>query len=174
MKKSKIDAVAVWLATGFGLGLSPVAPGTVGTLLGVVIVGLMHLLPGGSFHAGGFSPLGSLYWQIPITLALILLSVPICHRAEQCLGKKDDGRIVADEYVTYPLCMLALPFNPVILLVAFLTHRFFDILKPPPAYQLQSIPGGAGIVADDVMAAIYSLAVNHAVFYFLIGPHLLK
>ncbi len=143
--------LAVAAATGLGLGLSPVASGTAGTLLGIPIVLLLW-------------PLG-LPAQIAAAVALPLLAIPVCGAAERVFGKKDDGRIVADEYLTFPLCMVGLPAEPWILALAFLSHRAFDILKPPPARRLQALTGGLGIVIDDVFASLYSLAFNWAVYW---------
>lgn len=151
--------LAVLLANGFGLGLSPIASGTVGTLLAFPIVWLMCRLlemPGG------------VLWQCAIAVVLSLVAIPICGVAEKHYGTKDDGRVVADEYLTFPICMIGLPWSPWVLLVAFLSCRFFDIVKPPPANQLQRIHGGFGIVIDDVFASLYSLAFNHLVYWFVL------
>jgi phosphatidylglycerophosphatase A len=146
--------LALFLATGAGLGCSPVASGTVGSVWGLLLVWAMQPLP--------------LWGQTILAIALCLLAVPICHAAESALGRKDDGRIVADEYMTFPVCMLGLPCTPLMLAAAFLSCRFFDIVKPPPADRLQRIPGGIGIVIDDVVAALYSLAVNQALYWLAI------
>lgn len=146
--------LGVVLATGFGLGLSPIASGTAGTLLGIPIVLLLW-------------PLG-LPAQAAAAVLLPLLAIPICDAAERAFGKKDDGRIVADEYLTFPLCMAGLPPTPLMLATAFLSHRFFDIVKPPPARGLQALKGGVGIVMDDVFSSLYALAVNHAIYWFLL------
>ena len=85
------------IATGFGLGYAPVASGTFGALLGCLIVWTMteHRL--------------SLPLQIAVCAAIALACIPVCTYAEKALGgKKDDGRIVADEYLTFPICMLGL------------------------------------------------------------------
>lgn len=148
--------LAVVLATGFGLGFSPFASGTVGTLLGVVIVGGMQYLDG-------------LVWQALVAVALCFVAVPICDVAESHFGKKDDGRIVADEYLTFPISMLGLPFVPWVIGMCFVTNRVFDIFKPPPANALQRLRGGWGIVVDDVVAACYSLALNHLLYFFIAG-----
>lgn len=146
--------LCVVLATGFGLGLSPVASGTAGTLLGIPIVLLLW-------------PLGAAA-QAAAAVLLPLLAIPVCSVAERTFGKKDDGRIVADEYLTFPLCMAGLPASPIMLATAFVTHRVMDIIKPPPARGLQSLKGGAGIVMDDVFSSLYALALNHALYWFLI------
>jgi phosphatidylglycerophosphatase A len=147
--------VSVWIATGFGLGYSPVASGTVGSVWGIPLVWAMQ----------GFPLVG----QIGYAVALCLLAIPFCHDAEAVFARKDDGRIVADEYLTFPLCMLGLPFSLEMVVVAFLTCRFFDIVKLPPANQLQRIQGGTGIVIDDVFACLYSLAANHVIYHLVLS-----
>lgn len=145
-----LHTVNRWLATGFGLGRSPLIPGTLGTLPGVLIVWLIW-------------PAG-IPWQIFTAILLVAVAVPFCEVAEREFARKDDRRIVADEYLTFPLCMLGLPPTPGVLAMAFVTHRLFDILKPPPARRLQELPGGAGVVLDDVVSSLYSLAFNHAIY----------
>ena len=140
--------LTVALATGLGFGYSPVASGTAGALWGLVL-------------AAGVAGLPGLPAQIAAAAVLTVLAVPLCGAAEAVFARRDDRRIVADEFLTFPLCMLGLPFTPAVCVVAFLTNRFFDIVKPPPANRLQEWPGGGGVVADDVVAALYSLAVNH-------------
>lgn len=148
-----LKKVVVVLATGFGLGLCPVASGTAGTLPGLLII----LALGPLWQ-------GPVLGQIAAAIALGLIAIPICDVAERHFGVKDDHRIVADEYLTFPLGMIGLPLVPWMLAVAFLTNRVFDVLKPPPARQLQALRGGTGIVIDDVIAALYSLVVNHVIF----------
>ncbi len=142
----------ILLATGFGCGLSPVASGTIGTLPGLLLMLVLQPI-----------------WQgtlVPITIAatLTLLAIPVCDLAEKHFGKKDDGRIVADEFLTFPIGLLGLPLEPWLVAVAFCANRFFDVWKPFPARSLQQLPGGWGIVMDDVFAALYSCALNHAIF----------
>ncbi len=143
------------LATGFGFGFSPVMPGTVGTLWGIPIAWAVLQIP-------------SLTVQIIACMALTLLAVPLCAAAEKQIGKgKDPSCIVADEYLTLPICYLGLEFTPWVVLSGFVLHRIFDITKPPPIKQLQSIKGGTGIVIDDFLAALIALACNHLVFRLL-------
>lgn len=145
--------VALALATGFGLGLSPVASGTVGSLLGVALA----------------FALAPLTWQgqAGAVALMILAAIPVCHAAEQVFGKKDDGRVVADEYVTLPLCLIGIPWMSHLWLLpaAFVVHRALDIWKPAPARQMQGIPGGLGIVLDDVVSSLYGLGVMHALWW---------
>lgn len=143
--------ILYWLATGFGLGLSPFASGTTGSLPGIGLAAILALV--------------SWQWQLVACLILTALAVPLCEWAEDSLGRKDDGRIVADEYLTFPLCLIGVPWvaHPWLLAVAFVVNRVMDIIKPPPAFQAQELRGGLGIVADDFITASYSLAVVHAV-----------
>jgi len=144
-----VTKLIVLLASGLGLGLSPWASGTAGTFLGVLIVLAMSSL--------------ALAWQIALSVVLALVAIPICGAAEDYYAKKDDGRIVADEYLTFPLCVLGLPWvtHPWLLAVAFVTNRLLDIVKPPPARQAQALHGGLGIVLDDVVSSLYALMLNH-------------
>lgn len=144
----------LFIASGFGLGLvAPFAPGTFGSLPGVALAYATALLP--------------LYLQIPVVTALALLAIPVCDVAEKTLGIKDDGRITADEWMLYPLALVGIPLYELpwwSMIVFFAVIRLIDIVKPWPANKLQSIPGGRGIVIDDFIANLYSLAVNWAIF----------
>jgi len=146
--------IALFLGTGCGIGLvAPFAPGTFGSLPGVALAYAVSLLP--------------LALQIPACLALTLLAIPICESAEKSLGIVDDGRITADEWMLYPVALVGLPLCRLpwwTMLVFFGVVRLIDIIKPPPARKLQTIPGGRGIVIDDFFANLYSLAVNWALY----------
>lgn len=98
-RHSRSRRAIAFMATGFGLGYSPVASGTVGSLWGVVIVGGMA--------AWGFP----LWLYLAACIGLSALAVPICDIAEGVFGGKDDGRIVADEFMTFPICMIGLPVS---------------------------------------------------------------
>ena len=151
--KTIFNRIAFWLATGFGLGYMPVASGTFGSLLGIPIVLAMQ-------------PLGW-PWQVLLAATLALLAVPVCGVAERVFQTKDDGRIVADEWMLLPISFIGLPVLEVwwMLPVWWISTRVFDILKPPPANYLQRLHGGLGIVIDDFFAALYALAANHLIFY---------
>lgn len=143
----------VFVASGFGLGLvAPFAPGTFGSLPGVALAYAVAALP--------------LALQIPACLGFTLLAIPFCDVAEQALGIKDDGRITADEWMLYPIALIGIPLAALpwwSMLVFFGVIRAVDILKPWPCRRLQSIPGGRGIVIDDFVANLYSLAINWAI-----------
>lgn len=154
-----IKKLMVLLSTGFGLGYSPWFPGSVGCLLGVPIVWAIQ-------QTGAHLDMG-LSFQVGVATCLSLLSIPICHVGENAAGRKDPHCVVADEYLTFPICMIGLPFSPAIIAIAFVSNRILDIYKPYPARQLQVLPGGLGITIDDVFSATYSLAFNHAAYWLI-------
>lgn len=138
------------LATGFGLGLAPLASGTFGSLLGVPLAWWL---------LGRSRPV-----QLAVTLAVLLAAVPVCHLAEEALGGKDDGRIVLDEIVAFPVAVLGQTAarQPWAMASAFVIYRVFDGAKPPPVNLAEAVPGGAGIVLDDTLAAAMTWLVMAA------------
>ncbi|MFZ1035582.1 MAG: phosphatidylglycerophosphatase A [Smithella sp.] len=136
------EKMITFLATGFGAGLAPFAPGTAGTLVGVLICLLFLPFP----------------WiiRLPAVLALLALSVYVAQQAENIYQKKDDQRIVIDEIIGFQITMLHAEINIPNICAGFVLFRIFDILKPFPIKNLQRLPGGWGIVADDVVAGIYA------------------
>ena len=153
-KRNFLERLCLFVATGFGIGLvAPFAPGTFGSAPGVALAFATTALP--------------LWLEIPAVTAFAIAAIPFCDVAERSLGIKDDGRIVADEWMLFPIAVAGLPLASLpwwMTAVFFLVTRFVDIVKPPPARSLQSIPGGRGIVADDFVANIYSLAANWTIY----------
>jgi phosphatidylglycerophosphatase A len=95
--------------------------------------------------------------QMAIIGVLILLAVPVCTAAARRLGRKDPGAVTLDEIVSVPITFFLHPIdNLAILAVGFVLHRVFDILKPPPARAVERLPDGWGIVADDLVASVFS------------------
>jgi len=139
------EKLITFLATGFGSGLSPVAPGTAGTLVGVLICLLCLPMP----------------WILRLLFVLVLLafSIYVADKAEKIYQKKDDQRIVIDEIIGLQLTMLPVAINALNLFAAFVLFRIFDIWKPFPVRNLQGLPGGWGVVIDDVAAGIYAGAI---------------
>ena len=138
--------LAIWLATGLGLGLITPAPGTVASAVwGLPLAWLVGQLPG-------------LGWQILAIGVAVLVGVPATTAANRALGvEKDNQAIVWDEIASLPIVFLLAPMtNWQIAAAGFALHRLFDISKPPPASQLERLPEGWGVMADDVMAAIYA------------------
>jgi phosphatidylglycerophosphatase A len=130
------------LASGFGSGLTPIAPGTAGTVVGILLCLLCLPLP----------------WvpRLLVVLALSALSVYVSGKAEKIYGKKDDQRIVIDEITGFQVTMLPVAITGWHLCLAFVLFRIFDIWKPFPINNLQQLPGGWGVVMDDVAAGIYA------------------
>lgn len=143
MNKLKLAIVSC----GF-LGCSPFAPGTVGTLGGVAIAYLLR--------DTRWFPL----WVAIACAILYAISQPLGTWAESYAGKKDPGIFVMDEVIGY-LITVAWTRGPswTALVVSFFVFRFFDILKPPPARAMERIPGGHGILLDDVVAGLWGLVV---------------
>ncbi len=156
-----LKKLAITLSTGFGLGYSPFFPGSVGCLLGIPLVWIIQ-------YAGRQLGL-ELPFHITVAVLLSLIAIPICHAGEKAAGGKDPHCVVADEYLTFPISMIGLPFTPVMIAIAFITNRILDIVKPFPARQLQVLPGGLGITIDDVFSATYSLALNHAIYWLCLN-----
>ncbi|MCM5572413.1 phosphatidylglycerophosphatase A [Burkholderiaceae bacterium FT117] len=136
-----------WIALGFGSGLSPRAPGTVGTLWAWLV-----------FVA--FDPLLSpVLWAVVLALAFAV-GVPACERTARDLGVADHGAIVWDEVVAFWLVLLFVPAGWQSQLAAFVLFRFFDIVKPPPIRHYDAkLKGGFGVMLDDLLAALYTLFV---------------
>ncbi len=136
----------LFLATGAYSGYAPVASGTVGSLVALPFIFLSAQL----LHV---SPV----LQVVVLILAIVGACWVAGAAEQYLGEHDSGKIVMDEIVGFLTATALLELTLPRLLVAFFLFRLFDILKPPPArYFDQQVPGGAGVVLDDVCAGIYA------------------
>ena len=150
-------------AVTFGfLGLAPVAPGTFGTLGGVLLAWLF-------VQAG---------WNFPVAvlaacIALYALGRSLGDWAEGYAGRKDPGFFVLDEVIGYLVTILWFDAPSLTaLVVAFCLFRFFDIVKPPPVRRFERIGGGDGILLDDVVAGLYGLAVMAVLRLALADPGL--
>lgn len=141
-RTSLLSTCATVLATGLGSGYSPIAPGTAGAALGLAL----------------FLPLGGrpALHQVVAILALFLLGVPAAGRVARRVGLHDPGIVVVDEVMGIWASLALLPFTPATALAGFLLFRLLDILKPYPARDLEALPGGWGIMADDLMAGVYA------------------
>jgi len=158
---SRLVSVLIWIAQGFGVGRIPFAPGTFGSLVGLLWFALL-LMP------------GNLWILLAGVLAGVGISVWLCGVGEKGLGQRDPGSVVMDEIIAIPICFLSwlgivlyrrgtMPglqdffAEEKLLLTAgvFVAFRVFDIAKPWPVSQSQSLPGGWGVTVDDVLAAAY-------------------
>jgi len=149
MNRRAGDWVAGAVGTCFGLGHSPVAPGTAGSLGAVVIALLLSRFAGWRPYHFGLLAVGAL-----------LPAVWASRQVARQKGKEDPGCVVADEAIGQ---WIALAGAKTLVwqtwLAAFLLFRLLDIWKPPPARRAESLPGGWGIVADDVVAGLYAALV---------------
>ena len=141
-----LERVALVVATGFGAGCLPLAPGTWGSLVGVL----------------WFLALWKLDWLVPGIAAGLVVSVVTAGVGERHFARKDPPQVVVDELACVPLAMLGLPVTISWLAAAFVLFRVFDVIKPQPANWVQRWPGGWGITVDDVIAALYACGVLHA------------
>lgn len=135
------------IALGFGTGLSPVAPGTVGTLLALPLAWLLRAV---------VDDLGYLLF----VAAAFAIGIWAAQRTGRDLGVPDHGAIVWDEVAAFLLVLFFVGADPLREAFAFLLFRFFDIVKPPPARLIdREWHHGFGVMADDVVAAFYTLLV---------------
>ncbi len=146
--------LAVWLATGMGICLYVPAPGTFGAAWGMLLAWGLGYLPG-------------VGWQMAAIVVLAAVGVPLCTYAGRLLGRgKDPGAIVWDEIVTVPIVFLVVPMtNWRIAAGGFFFHRLMDTVKPPPARQLEHLPEGWGVMADDVAAGIYACLALYGLWW---------
>ena len=149
---SLTERLAFVLATGFGSGYSPIAPGTAGSAVGLVFVwGMSYLsLPG----------------QLAAVLAVSVLSILAADMVARTTGLKDPGLVVADEIAGMMVTMIAIPFTLKTAFIGFILFRVMDVVKPPPARQFERFKGGIGIVADDLMAGFYAHLALRGVLLF--------
>ena len=139
------------LATGLGVGYSPRAPGTLGTLVAIPVYYFLSNVP---------FPL----YEITL-IGFVFLSVWVSGNAEIFFGKKDDQRIVIDEIIGFLTTMLWVPKTIRFVIIGFFLFRFFDILKPFPIRRLEKgFKGGFGVVLDDVLAGVYANIVLRLIY----------
>jgi phosphatidylglycerophosphatase A len=154
------DVLAVFLATGFGVGFMPVGPGTWGSLVGLSIAyGLIYIIS-----------LDVVLLQsglILVSVALAVIGIWAATRAEKCFDQKDSSQIVIDEvcgqlisfvFIAPYIARLGLQWRWW-MIAGFVLFRLFDIFKPYPINQLQSLKGGLGVMMDDVIAGIYTAVI---------------
>jgi len=140
----------LFLATGFGVGCSPIAPGTLGTLVAIPIYYFLSEIP---------SPL----YEVTL-IGFFFLAVWISENAEIFFGKKDDQKIVIDEILGFLITMLWVPKTLPFIIIGFFLFRFFDILKPFPIRRMErKLKGGFGVVLDDVAAGVYANIILHII-----------
>jgi len=144
------------LSLGFGSGLSPHAPGTMGTLVAIPLYLLLSQL--------------ELWPYLIVVAAGFLLGIYLCDKTSKALGVHDHSGIVWDEIIGYWITMIAIPaVTWQWILAGFVLFRFFDIVKPWPVKVADKrVPGGFGIMFDDLLAGLYALACIQISWLFFI------
>jgi len=152
--KVRLTHPSHFLGFGFGSGLIPFMPGTMGSLAAIPLILLMSLLP--------------LAIYIAITLFAAIAGIFICQKVSDDLGVHDHGSIVWDEIAGMMIVFIAIPISWHSVLLGFVLFRIFDILKPwPISFLDKHVHGGWGIMVDDLLAGVFSLIFLQAIYTVL-------
>lgn len=141
-----MHALGIAIATAGLTGYAPVAPGTVGSLVGLLILFAIRI---------GGDPMV----EVAVLVAVIVSGVWAAGVVEDQVGKEDPGIVVVDEVAGMLVTLFWIPLTWPTALLGFVAFRLFDIIKPFPARRAERLPGGWGIVADDVFAGVYAYIV---------------
>jgi phosphatidylglycerophosphatase A len=149
------DRVALLIATAGGAGYAPLAPGTVGSAIALLVLWLVPLSGAG---------------RVLFLVVVVVAGTWAAQHAERLVGAKDPGAIVIDEVAGMTVSVLVFPLTPSVLVAAFVLFRVFDIVKPFPARGSQRLPGGVGVMVDDLVAGGYALGVLAACRFLFAWP----
>ena len=164
----KTDWLTTLVVTFFGSGMSPKAPGTMGSLAAAVVAYPMAVLVCHLFEFESYIVVGSELFGLFINLfflaaALIVFfaAIPFVKKAMKDTGTEDPGWIVIDEVCGVFMALAFIPCNliveyPIFLVIAFGLFRFFDILKPLGIHRFEKLPGAWGVMADDLLGGLYA------------------
>ena len=144
----KINFFEKLLGSGLYTGFIPFASGTFGSLIALII----YWIPG----------FENLYVIIPVIILSTIYGIFIGNKFDVIYGK-DPAEYTLDEMIGQWIALLFLPKTILISVIAFFTWRVFDIIKPFPSKKLENLPGGIGIIADDIVASLYSLIFVHII-----------
>lgn len=151
-----MDRIKKLLITGLGGGYFPIAPGTVGSAVVAGLFLLTAMLSGGDWRVVN----GML---AVVLVASCIICVVLGPFTERAFGKKDPGQCVIDEWAGQAVALIAAPMGDgsmrsllIVTAIGFFAFRFFDILKPPPARQMEKLPKGWGVLCDDLAAGVYA------------------
>ena len=140
--------ICLFFATVFGVGYSPIAPGTAGAIVACLSLWFFE-----KFNL--ISTTSTPFLYIGLIVIITIIGIVAGNRLEKELGK-DASIIVIDEVVGMWITMLFVPFTWLTILIGFILFRFFDILKPLGIRKMENFSGGLGVMADDMLAGIYS------------------
>jgi phosphatidylglycerophosphatase A len=144
-----VTRLAVFLATAGYSGYFPIAPGTVGSAVGLLVYGAIRWA-----HSPGMVTMPII--EALLILGLFAVGVWAGTTAERYFGGIDPGPIVLDEVVGMLMTLAFIPVGLSAALTGFVLFRIFDVIKPFPARRFEALHGGFGVMADDAMAAIYA------------------
>ncbi|MCX5697613.1 MAG: phosphatidylglycerophosphatase A [Candidatus Omnitrophica bacterium] len=145
------------VTTFFGVGYLPFMPGTFGSATGIILYYLLK---------------SNLYAYLVVVLILLILGLLLGKEAENIFRRKDPPQVVIDEVAGMLISLAFLPSSVMLVVVGFLLFRILDTLKPFPAGRIQDLHGGAGIMADDIVAGLYANIILQVVFRFASLPAL--
>jgi phosphatidylglycerophosphatase A len=151
--KAKVNLMrpSHFLGFGFGSGLIPLMPGTMGSLVAIPLILLMSYLPLAAY--------------VIVTILAAIIGIFICQKVSDDLGVHDHGSIVWDEIAGMMIVFIAVPVSWHSVLIGFALFRFFDILKPwPISFLDKNVHGGWGIMVDDLLAGVFSFACLHGIY----------
>ncbi len=150
-------AWARWTATFFGIGYLRPGPGTWASAVTVLLwAALCHRQP----------PALRTSYVFILAMFLMTAGIPAATHVARASGIKDPQFVVIDEVVGQLIALIAVPLSWKTFLLSFILFRIFDIFKPPPVRQLESLPEGTGIVLDDMAAGVYALLVMQLLLHF--------
>ena len=145
----------MFIATGCYSGYLPKAPGTWGSLVGLVLFFLLHSL--------------NLEMYLGVVAGIFLIGTFAAGEAEKIMDRQDPGLVVIDEIVGILITMIGIPATPLAMILGFVFFRIFDIFKPfPVGFVDQRFHGGLGIMLDDIVAGLYSLIILQLVVRFIL------
>jgi phosphatidylglycerophosphatase A len=148
-----MDWIVRFLATGFFVGYSPIAPGTMGTLVAFLLYAILPTTV-------------TFYWML--ILCLIIGGTVISHLAENIIGQIDSSKIVIDEICGYFIAMAFLPKTLGLMVVGFFIFRLLDVVKIYPMNKLEILPGGLGIMLDDIYAGVITnLVITNLILHII-------
>lgn len=153
--RSPADRLLLLVLTAGGLGTVPVVPGTAGSLLALLL----------AWGLAAWGPAATLL----VALACAGLTTLLAGRAEALLGQRDPPAVVLDEVAGMLLAMVALPRHWTVAVAAFACFRLLDTWKPLGIRRAEALPGGAGIVADDLLAGLYTNLLLQVITHLLAG-----
>jgi phosphatidylglycerophosphatase A len=148
----KINFIEKLIGSGFYTGYIPFASGTFGSLAGLVI----YFIPG----------FENLHILVPAIIVTFVAGIVIGNKFESLYGK-DPAQCTIDEVMGMWISLILIPKGILNALICFFIWRFFDIIKPYPARDLEKLNGGLGVMMDDLVAALYSLVFAHVILFII-------